>query len=130
MPQYVSIRFYKLRDDADPAAFEEAFREAPPTWGIERIMLLRGFKADTHPLAPSEYDYGSVHVYSDLDDAVKTVEMAGDLAEQDEIPDALQPFVRFWQNRACRTDRPRRGQRLHACFRIPLTAASQGSDCS
>ena len=25
MPQYVSIRFYKLRDDADPAAFEQAF---------------------------------------------------------------------------------------------------------
>lgn len=97
MPQYVSIRFYKLRDDADPAAFEQAFRDVRPTWGIERIMLLRGFPAETHPLAPSEYDYGSVHVYSDLDDAVKTVEMAGDLSEQDEIPDALQPFVKFWR---------------------------------
>ena len=97
MPQYVSIRYYKLRDDADPTAFEQAFRDARPTWGIERIMLLRGFKADTHALAPSEYDYGSVHVYSDLDDAVKTVGMAGELSEQDEIPDALQPFVRFWR---------------------------------
>ena len=97
MPQYVSIRFYKLRDDADPAAFEQAFRDARPTWGIERIMLLRGFKADTHALAPSEYDYGSVHVYSDLDDAVKTVTMAGDMAAGDDIPEALRPFIQFWR---------------------------------
>ena len=46
----------------NPAAFEQAFRDARPTWGIERIMLLRGFGAETHALAPSEYDYGSVHV--------------------------------------------------------------------
>ncbi len=97
MPQYVSIRFYKLRDDADPAAFEEAFREAPPTWGIERILLLRGFKADTHALAPSEFDYGSIHIYSDLDDAVKTVDMAGDMSDRDDIPEALRPFIRFWR---------------------------------
>ena len=75
MPQYVSIRFYKLREDADPAAFEQAFRDARPTWGIERIMLLRGFGAETHALAPSKFDYGSVHIYSGLDDAVKTMEM-------------------------------------------------------
>lgn len=97
MPQYVSIRFYKLRADADPADFEQAFQVARPTWGIERIMLLRGFKAETHALAPSDYDYGSVHVYSGLDDAVKTVEMAGDLAAQDDIPEALRPFIEFWR---------------------------------
>jgi hypothetical protein len=45
----------------------------------------------------SKFDYGSVHIYSGLDDAVKTVAMAGDLAAKDDIPDALLPFIQFWR---------------------------------
>ncbi len=97
MPPYVSIRFYKLRADADVQAFEQAFRAVRPTLGIERVLLLRGFQADEFDLAPSGYDYGSIHVYASLEEAVKTVQIAGGLLEQDEIPDALRPFVEFWR---------------------------------
>ena len=56
MSQYVSIRFYKLHADADAAAFEQAFHNAQPTLGVERIMLLRGLPPNNVDLAFFYFD--------------------------------------------------------------------------
>lgn len=97
MAQYVSIRFYKLHADADAAAFEQAFHNVQPTLGVERIMLLRGLPSNNVDLAPSDFDYGSIHIYASLEEATNTVRLANAMLDEPEIPQALRPFIHFWR---------------------------------
>lgn len=97
MPQYVGIRFYKLHANADTAAFEQAFHDVQPKLGVERIMLLRGLPSNDVDLAPSDFDYGSIHIYASLEEATNTVRLATAMLDEPEIPEALRPFIHFWR---------------------------------
>ena len=97
MAQYVSVRFYKLTAEADPEAFEDAFHAFAPALGVERVMLLRGLSPNTLDLAPSQFDYGSIHIYASLEEASYTVKTATDLLTADEVPTELEPFLEFWR---------------------------------
>ena len=97
MAQYVSVRFYKLTAEADPKAFEDAFHAFAPALGVERVMLLRGLSPNTLDLAPSQFDYGSIHIYASLEEASYTVKTATDLLTADEVPTELEPFLEFWR---------------------------------
>ena len=65
--------------------------------GVERVMLLRGLSPNTLDLAPSQFDYGSIHIYASLEEASYTVKTATDLLTADEVPAALKPFLEFWR---------------------------------
>tara|TARA_B100000029_G_scaffold460698_1_gene491874 strand:- start:673 stop:1047 length:375 start_codon:yes stop_codon:yes gene_type:complete len=97
MAQYVSVRFYKLTAEADHKAFEQAFHSFAPALGVERVMLLRGLSPNMLGLAPSQFDYGSIHIYASLEEASYTVKTATDLLTADEVPTALKPFLEFWR---------------------------------
>ena len=97
MPNYVAIRFYKLRPDTDPADFERTFTEVQPALGLQRLILLRGYGANALKLATSEYDYASIHFYASPEEVARTRDEMAEVDPQDELPDALQKLVTFWR---------------------------------
>ncbi len=97
MPNYVSMRTYKLKPDADPAEFERAFAEMRPVLGLQKVFLLKGYVGVDPTLASSEFDYASIHIYASPEEAANTVKLAVDAQTCSELSAPLQRLVQFWR---------------------------------
>lgn len=97
MPNFVAIRTYNLKPDADQAAFEKAFENIKPALGLQKVVLLRGYQGDR--VSKGAADYVSLHIFESDEACTAFFRPAFGSANMTELlsryPEELRPFLQI-----------------------------------